>query len=1009
MSNNLPEFLSGGGELGERIRSFNWSETPLGPVSSWPQSLRTCIRIMLTSRQPMWLGWGKELIKLYNDPYKAIVGGKHPWALGTPASLVWKDIWHDIGPMLRQVMDQDEGIYVESQLLIMERNGYPEETYYTFSYTPIPGDDGRTAGMICANTDDTERIISERQLKTLTQLGKNLTGCTSNNEVATTTIATFKENPYDFPFALYMALQHEKALLCGFTHEGIPDNSLPQEIDLSAGSNIGRLLQQAATSREMQVLDNPQAALGNLPKGVWKVAPSKAIILPVWQGTAQAPYGFLLIGQNPYRLLDEKYSSFFSLIADQVATSYANVHALEEERKRTAALAEIDKAKTTFFSNISHEFRTPLTLLLGPVEEILSDPQTAPIHKARLELVHRNALRMQKLVNTLLEFSRIEAGRIEGRFSLVDIGVLTAELASVFRSAIEQAGMQLVIRTGEIKGPVYVDIDMWERIILNLVSNAFKYSEGGQIDIEVKQTDHEVQVLVSDTGIGIAADQLDKIFNRFYRIENTRGRSQEGTGIGLAMVKELVRLHHGTIQVGSEQGKGSTFTVAIPMGKEHLAADKIVATPADLLAAGHAVAFVEEAKKWGQAPGTIDIQDAYNDALIHQPNGTVGKHTVLLADDNSDMREYVYKLLSTRFNVITAVDGEDAFHKALLHEPGLLLSDIMMPKLDGLGLLKKLRSNTATMHMPVIFLSARAGEEAKLEGLATGADDYLVKPFSAREVLAKVDAHIKMAQSRRETALLLESMVRKRTEELQRSNEDLLQFAYVASHDLKEPVRKIRIYEKRLLDEYSPLLPEKAQAYINKVLTATDRMLAVVDGILSYSSISAAEQVFQPIDLNQIIQDIETDLELLIQQKNAVVQTDNLPLIEGIPVLIYQLFYNIIQNALKFSRQQEVPLITISSSPSQRSGERPFVDISVTDNGIGFDDKHARKIFDTFARLHPVTHYEGTGLGLALCRKIAERHQGAIVAKGSVNKGATFVISLPAHATTGPTYPPITV
>src|ERR1700754_1891101 len=198
----IPEFLSGGGEMGQRIRDFDWSATPLGPVDTWPQSLRTCIRIMLTSRQPIWIGWGKQLIKFYNDPYQAIVGGKHPWALGQPASLVWKDIWKDIGPMLQAVMEKDEGTYRESQLLIMERNGYPEETYYTFSYTPIPGDDGGTAGMICANTDDTDRIISERQLRTLTHLGKRLTDPLSHAEVFQSTLDTIRENQHDFPFAL---------------------------------------------------------------------------------------------------------------------------------------------------------------------------------------------------------------------------------------------------------------------------------------------------------------------------------------------------------------------------------------------------------------------------------------------------------------------------------------------------------------------------------------------------------------------------------------------------------------------------------------------------------------------------------------------------------------------------------------------------------------------------------------------------------------------------------------
>ena len=219
---SLPEFLSGGGELGELIRQKDWSATSLGPVNEWPNSLRTCIRIMLTSRQPMWIGWGHELIKFYNDPYKTIVGGKHPWALGQPASEVWKDIWKDIEPLLKQVMERDEGTYVESQLLIMERNGYPEETYYTFSYTPIPGDNGGTAGMICANTDDTERIISERQLKTLTRLASRLKDAHTDTEVISHTVSTLSENSHDFPFVLFFSIAGNEAFFSdsSLTDEG---------------------------------------------------------------------------------------------------------------------------------------------------------------------------------------------------------------------------------------------------------------------------------------------------------------------------------------------------------------------------------------------------------------------------------------------------------------------------------------------------------------------------------------------------------------------------------------------------------------------------------------------------------------------------------------------------------------------------------------------------------------------------------------------------------------------
>ncbi|MCD9014146.1 ATP-binding protein [Parachryseolinea silvisoli] len=1251
--NVTPEFLAGGGEMGQRIREYNWANTPLGPVESWPQNLRTCVRIMLTSRQPIWIGWGKELIKLYNDPYKDIVRGKHPWALGVPASEVWRDIWKDIGPMLRQVMEEDEGTYVECQLLIMERNGYPEETYYTFSYTPIPGDQGGTAGMICANTDDTERIIGERQLATLTLLAKNLADCGSAAEVISNSIKTFEQNPHDFPFALFRTVSNDSATLAGSTNLGEAASLVQAEVDLRADHDIANTLRHALGTRQLQLFEGVTQKVGSLPRGAWAVSPEKLIVLPIAQPAAQVPYGLLIVGLNPYRLLDEKYRGFFMLVADQIASSFANVHSLIQERKRAEALAELDRAKTTFFANISHEFRTPLTLLLAPVEDALGDPNLDPENKARMDVAYRNALRMQKLVNTLLEFSRIEAGRVEGKFRLVDIAALTTDLASTFRSAVERAGMQLNVVCRPVTDPVYVDPDMWERIVLNLVSNAFKYSKQGDITVSVGQRGDAVEVSVADTGIGIPAGQLDKIFSRFHRVDNPGGRSEEGSGIGLAMVKELVKLHFGKITVTSVPGEGSVFTVSIPVGTGHLNSEQIEASsnPGDLFK--HSTAFVEEALKWLPAESSRERQPN------HRSGTQEDRSKVLLADDNADMRGYLARLLSEQFEVITAADGEDALRKVLEFRPDLVLSDIMMPRLDGFGLLKKVRSHPEVKNTPLIFLSARAGEEAKVEGLDAGADDYLVKPFSARELMVRVSNHIRINQVRRETelqfyrlfleapaiinvfrgkdfryelfhpknkeifgdvdftgmALLdalpelkdqpimqqlnevynegrtiyenerhvtfaghggpprecyfnyiyqpwydlkgniqgvlnfaidvteqvrtrkmiedserqfrlvltgspsiflflqgremritfvnepllaswgktdeivgktllevlpemagqpfprlldevfttgnayhgkeekaviykdgvahevyynylyqpiqepngpvtgvnvmatditaqviarreiedserkyralsehLEAIVEERTVELRRSNDDLQQFAHVASHDLKEPVRKMTTFINRLDDEYGESLPESGKIYLDKMRRASTRMYDMIDGVLKYSSVNEGGQEIESVDLNDIITSIEADLELLFQRKHAVLEKGNLPVIDGARILVYQLFYNLINNALKFSKSE--PRIVVSAKVNG-SAATPTAEVTVQDNGIGFSQVYAEKIFDAFSRLHPKDRYEGTGLGLALCKKIVERHHGTIRGTSEENKGSAFIVTLP--------------
>ncbi|MGN6402649.1 MAG: ATP-binding response regulator, partial [Flavisolibacter sp.] len=749
MSQAYP-FLAGGGETGELIRSIDWSKTSLGSPSVWPQSLKTCVRIMLTSRQPIWIGWGKELIKLYNDPYKAIVGGKHPWAFGQPASVVWKDIWKDIEPMLKQVMEKDEGTYVESQLLIMERNGYSEETYYTFSYTPIPDDNGGTAGMICANTDDTERIISDRQLRTLTQLGKKLANVQSNKEIFDNTIASVKENPQDFPFAILYQLNENTARFISATEMGEAIKHFPQQIDLNKEDEISRLFSKAALERKQQVLQTPQVTFGNLPKGAWEAQSDKAIILPIFQSSQKEPYGFLVIGLNPYRLLDEKYSSFFNLLADQIATSFTAVHTIAEERKRTEALAEIDKAKTVFFSNISHEFRTPLALMLSPLQEVKRKEKELPDEvRENIDISYRNTLRLQKLVNTLLDFSRIEAGRMQAHYEQTDIATLTKDLASSFRSAIEKAGIQFIVECKIVEDPVYIDVDMWEKIIMNLLSNALKYTEEGQIKLLLQQNKNSIMVAVSDTGIGIAKEEQSKIFDRFHRVQNRHGRSQEGSGIGLAMVQELIKLHNGSIHVESEPGKGSTFIVAIPTGKDHLANEKIISSQPSTFKLSHAEIYIEEALKWLPDQALRNKKALYNEKLGTQ--SLKKKFKVLLADDNADMREYVTRLLSTNYDVTAVANGRMALEKINEQIPDLIISDVMMPDVDGFELVKQIKSNTTTSQTPIILLSARAGEEATLEGLQAGVDDYLIKPFSAKELLSRIESVIKLYQTRKET------------------------------------------------------------------------------------------------------------------------------------------------------------------------------------------------------------------------------------------------------------------
>ncbi|HEY8733744.1 MAG TPA: ATP-binding protein, partial [Puia sp.] len=610
---------------------------------------------------------------------------------------------------------------------------------------------GGTDGMICANTDDTERIISERQLKTLTHLASRLKDTHTNSEVVSRTVSTLSENAHDFPFVLFFSIEDNEAFFSDSSLTNVLSLIHSKRFRLDSKEPLAVLFRDAGKDKKVVSMAGVRKYLGVMPNGAWEKSSDTAILLPLTFAGAGKPFGFLIIGCNPYRLLNEKYLSFFSLIADQIATSFSSINILEQERKRAEALAEIDRAKTTFFSNISHEFRTPLTLLLGPIEDALNNPETLQRNKEGLVVAHRNALRMQKLVNTLLEFSRLEAGRLDGKFGSVDIIEITTDLVSTFRSAIEKAGMELEVKATEIAGSVYVDIDMWEKIILNLVSNAFKYSSKGKISVDIEKFENQLQVIVADTGTGIPADKVDKIFDRFYRVENIEGRSQEGTGIGLALVKELVKIHKGSISVESTVGIGSRFTVHIPMGKEHLPPEKILETSLPASPTAYSTAILDEAQGWLTEPDNGREFQGPEELNVKESSADLSKPKIVLADDNTDMRSFLTKILSSHFSVITAVDGEDAFNKVLKFRPELVIADIMMPRLDGFELLKKHRLHPDIRNIPVIFLSARAGEEAKVEGLRAGADDYLTKPFSAKELIVRISNHININRVRRET------------------------------------------------------------------------------------------------------------------------------------------------------------------------------------------------------------------------------------------------------------------
>gem|GEM_PF-42471 len=724
-------FLAGGGAMGNLIRTHDWAGTSLGPPEAWPRSLKIAIRIMLTSRYAMWMAWGPDLIFFCNDAYRPTLGDKKGW-LGARSDRVWAEIWPDIGPRIERVLKTGEATWDEGLLLFLERSGFAEETYHTFSYSPLADDDGTINGMLCVVTEDTKRVIDERRLRVLRDLGIRLTEIRTAQEVWSAVEACVKTEAQDLPFAL--AYRWDKGagsdanleLACGISREHI------------AAPAFSELVVQGNSVR----VEALSAKYGTLPAGPWDKPPVEALLLPISAQGHADPIGTFIAGLNPYRPLDADYRGFLTLFVGQIAAALANANAYAAEHARAEALAQIDKAKTAFFSNISHEFRTPLTLMIGPIEDAINmlKPQDAE-QRELLTVAHRSSLRLLRLVNSLLDFSRIEAGRMNARYRATDLAAFTADIAASFRSAIERADLRFDVECGPLSKPVWVDHDMWEKIVLNLLSNAFKFTFKGTIGVSLQEIDGEVRLSVHDTGTGIPAAELPRLFERFHRVEGAKGRSFEGSGIGLALVQELTALHGGQIAVESELGSGSTFSVMLPYGSAHLPPER-VSTETE---AGHksvrADAYVEEALGWLPMHG----DEAAAAPLI------AGR--VLVADDNADLRGYIARLLTTQGYVVDTVPNGrmalNALHRAL---PDILVTDVMMPELDGIGLVREIRADIALRELPVIMLSARAGVDATVEGLSAAADDYLTKPFSARELVARVAANMATAKIRREAA-----------------------------------------------------------------------------------------------------------------------------------------------------------------------------------------------------------------------------------------------------------------
>ena len=743
-------FLSGNGEIVTLIRSLDWSATSFGPIKDWPQSLRTTVNLCLASNFPICIVWGPEHMQIYNEGYSVICGEKHPLSMGMSYPKCWEAAWPAIGKSFDNAINGVTS-FLENQRMFLFRNGYLEETFFTFSLSPIRDETGGIGGLFHPVTETTTTMVGKRRTAALLDLTARLGNAEITSEVFQLTIKTLGSFKLDLPFVLLYKLDKEARLyrLAGFT--GVENDSLLNPavllLDPSSMWPMEHLLHHTAPAQ----ISGIRARMGATPCGPYKEAPDVAFAVSIRHPGVDLPVALIMAGASSRLPLDEAYRGFYDLLAAVFRAALGRATVAEEERKHQEMLAALDRSKTVFFSNISHEFRTPLTLMLGPLKDMQANEGLPVALQENLQIAIRNAKRLLKLVNSLLDFSCNEAGRTHARFVATDLSALTIDLVSNFRSACLQAGLALSVDCPPLREQVYVDREMWEKIVLNLLSNAFKFTLQGRIKVSLHGLGDHIELEVADSGVGISAEELPRIFDRFYRVENQAGRSMEGSGIGLSLVQELVQLHGGMISAESALGQGTVFKLSMPFGSAHLPAEQVHVNSGASVNVGHAEAYVEEALRWLPANRmAMTAAQRAEEALVPMQD----RPRIVLADDNADMCVYIERILEQGgYDVEVAENGAAALAAIKRGKlPELVLTDVMMPVMDGFSLLQALRADDTTQGIVVILLSARAGEEARLEGLAAGADDYLIKPFGARELRARIDGAITLARQRREAA-----------------------------------------------------------------------------------------------------------------------------------------------------------------------------------------------------------------------------------------------------------------
>lgn len=1044
---SVPLFLRGGGEMGELIRSIDWSQTSIGDYSKWPSPLQAAVSIILNTPFAMYIAWGPEFIQLYNDAYRPILGTtKHPDAMGNSTRNTFKEIWHIIGPMFDGVM-HGKAVGFPNFMLPLDRNGYIEECYFDFSYSPIFLETGEVGGVLATVLETTEKITV---LKKLEESRQQLQFALDAAELAT----------WDF-YPLTNTFVANKRYEDWFG------------IKATEGGNNENAIAIIAEKDRKRVLEALAKALDYSNGGRFDI-----------EYTIQPPF-------RKKRILRAKGKAWFN--EDRIA--YRLNGTLEDITEEVQARRSLIENENNL-RNIVLQAPVAMCVLKGPefLVEIVNEPMielwgtrrenviSKPFFVGRPEVKGQGLEELlQRVYTTGIRYSALERpvqlprnGKLElayinfvyeafreGDGNISGIMAIATDVTTqvVARKKIEESEQRFrtliteaTIATGLYLGPdfriTYVNdimIRYWGKDI-SVIGKTFKdaipelegqpfhvlmnkvYTTGEMHSEKEARADLEVDGKMRTYYFNFTYKPLRDAEGQIYGIHHTSIDVTEAVVAKRKLQESESSLRNLIMQapVGICLGKGDPFRVEVvndsfleiigrtrdefrkktywEVLKEAEAfyapiLKNVAATGVAFHGKEHELMLVRKGKE-----EIVYVDFAYEPVV--ERDGTIDR-IMMIAIDVTD------KVLARK----KIEESEQRFRTLAETLPQMIwmtdengVQEYASSRWEEYSGIKPIGVDTwqLMIHPADISRVAAAWNQSKVSGKLYRAEVrmknregvyrwHFIQGEPIRNEEGKVIKWIGSLTDINDQKTItekLESLVAQRTAELQRSNEDLQQFAHVASHDLKEPLRKIKTFTNRLEDDRESQLSEKGKSYLDKVQNASDRLFSMIDGVLKYSMVDAHEQPVELVDISQTLGFIENDLEIIIQRQSATLKYAELGSFEGSSVLIYQLFYNLINNSLKFAKPDQPQVITISSTSLQMN-DSTYVELRVKDTGIGFDQEQSEKIFNTFTRLHSKDKYEGTGLGLALCKKIVQRHHGTISATGTKNQGAEFTILLP--------------